>query len=203
MFLFDAVFPRFCVSCRREGSLLCVPCKMRWNDVPIAMSGKRHVFSFAYADPIARALICAWKYAYDWSAWDLLREKLDAAAPVIESFVHATKIDAITYVPLHPIKTCQRGFDQAEVVAQWVRDQVGVPVRQLLARTMYTKQQARQTTQKRRELIKKNPFMLSNVEVERVLLVDDVWTTGSTMQAAGACLRKGGVDVWRYTLAKG
>lgn len=198
-----AVFPRYCVVCGDEGSLLCEPCKMRWTDVPIEISGHRHVFSFAYADPVVRGLLCAWKYAYDWSAWDTLREKLETVVPVIESYIQATKIDTITYVPLHPVKACQRGFDQAQVIAQWIGDQTGVPVKPLLARTIYTKQQAQQTMQKRQEMLAKNPFILCDDRAKRVLLVDDVWTTGSTMQAAVHCLKKGNIDVWKYTLAKG
>ena len=40
-------------------------------------------------------------------------------------------------------------------------------------------------------------------ERKRILLVDDVWTTGSTMVCAARTLRKAGYDVWFYTLAKG
>ncbi|MBT4857164.1 ComF family protein [Candidatus Uhrbacteria bacterium] len=204
-FFVRAVFPRFCVGCRVEGSLLCGDCRSDWLDVPIHLSGKRHVFSFLYADPIARSLMCAWKYSYDWSAWDLLKEKMEIAIPVLSSFVGAAGIDVVTYVPLHRVKKNRRGFDQAKEIAQWLAVKLDLEMRSILVRAKYTKAQARQSNIQRKRSLKDSPFMSRNQrKEEKVLLIDDVWTTGSTMYAASKVIYKGGASrVWYYTLAKG
>ena len=202
-FLVDAIFPRFCVSCHREGTLLCTACERSWNDVPIRMIGRRHVSAFAYADPMARSLLCAWKYAYDGSAWGILQRRLMTSEAVLRAFIQAVRIDTITYVPLHPVKLCQRGFDQAEEIAHWIGSIVDRPVDSLLQRVRYTKTQASKPVANRRLLTKHNPFTASSTDAKRVLLVDDVWTTGSTMRCAARALRQAGAEVWYYTLAKG
>jgi ComF family protein len=222
----DAVFPRFCLICCEEGSLLCGICRSDWtahapktvcsacespsafgaycmtcrgDDMP---SGK--ISSFHYGDPVVRGLLRAWKYHYDMQGFEILKDAIPLEP--LRDLIEAKKIDTIVPLPLHVRKACRRGFDQAEMIATYLGDRLDLPVKRFLARSIYTKTQAEQQIADRKHSMVKSPFILTNKEYknERVLLVDDVWTTGATASAAARTLLEGGVEeVWVYAVAEG
>ena len=211
----NAVFPRFCVSCNKEGSLLCGDCFAFWQ--PGAMKideSDAHIYSWQYADPVARQLICAWKYAYDQSAWEIMRAKLLPTLSTLRHLVHVQKIDAIVPVALHQYRLCERGFDQAVMISEFLGQELDLPVVPIIKRVRQTGKQAERSEQERIKEMKDNPFIISIPPPyeggvgggfpRSILLIDDVWTTGSTIKAASDLLEKSGVQkVWKYTLAKG
>lgn len=202
-FFMDAVFPRQCVSCAAEGRLLCSACRSAWNP-NIPMAGEQHLWSFSYADPIARELICAWKYDFDGTARDHLFEALSRRLHALAHLVEARNIQAICPVPLHARRACERGFDQAREIADFLCGHFGIRRLDALTRTRATGKQAEREASEREREMTRNPFEAARVLPNRLLLVDDVWTTGSTAQAARrALLANGAVEVWVYTLAKG
>ncbi|MCH8049695.1 ComF family protein [Patescibacteria group bacterium] len=222
----EAVFPRYCLRCHEEGSLLCDDCTGHWEppfmagvclacgtasllgatcttyhqrDMPDGMTT-----SFSYADPVARQLICAWKYDYDTSAKDILLRKTKRRLGLLRAVISLLKIEAIVPIPLHHRRLCERGFDQAQEIAQALASELDIPLRDILKRLRPTGKQADRTDDKRRQEMKRNPFIVRDKALNRVLLVDDVWTTGATACAATRILKKTGVEtVWVYTLAKG
>jgi ComF family protein len=108
-------------------------------------------------------------------------------------------------VPLHPVKERERGFNQAERLATGVAKHLGLPMETtLLRRVKYTETQTN-LTRKERLANMHNAFEASSrMPFSRILLVDDVMTTGSTASACAAALRGAGaarVDV--LTLARG
>ncbi|EKD47061.1 MAG: competence protein F [uncultured bacterium] len=201
----NAVFPRFCVSCNKEGSLLCGDCFAFWQ--PGAMKideSDAHIYSWQYADPVARQLICAWKYAYDQSAWEIMRAKLLPTLSTLRHLVHVQKIDAIVPVALHQYRLCERGFDQAVMISEFLGQELDLPVVPIIKRVRQTGKQAERSEQERIKEMKDNPFIISPTSFRSILLIDDVWTTGSTIKAASDLLEKSGVQkVWKYTLVKG
>jgi ComF family protein len=109
--------------------------------------------------------------------------------------------DVVVPVPLHPRREFQRGFNQAEDLAR----HLGVPVVPLLKRVVFTTSQIELPKEQRRENVK-NAFALS-VPGSRfpvpgvVVLVDDVATTGATLEACARVLKQGGVKEVRALTA--
>lgn len=217
----NAAFPRFCFSCKKEGSLLCEECFVHWQPGTFQIVDEdRHVHSWQYADPITRQLICSWKYHYDQSAWKILKSRLQSELVTLRHFVHIHNIEAIVPVPLHSHRMCERGFDQVVMIAEFLSEELELPVENLLKRSFSTGHQAEREEADRIEAMKKSPFKLTTPQLSKlttlssraesrdlpdsILLIDDVWTTGATIKAAAEAIEGGGIDkVWKYTLAKG
>ncbi len=98
-------------------------------------------------------------------------------------------------VPLHPTRRSERGFDQAELLSASLAELTGVPVRrELLIRTRPTAPQVGLSAAQRRENVR-GAFALRYPlpsEGVRVVLVDDVYTTGSTLEECARTLRRAG-----------
>lgn len=92
-------------------------------------------------------------------------------------------LDAVCSVPLHPRRQRERGFNQSEVLARALARELELPCRPLLTRTRATRQQARLGRAERFANVR-GAFASSSLKGERVLLVDDVVTSGAT---TGAC----------------
>lgn len=116
------------------------------------------------------------------------------------------RIDCIVPVPLHPARERERGFNQAEILAHALSRRSGLPVRVLLRRTRYTTTQTQFDRHQRMENLA-GAFRLrrgADVQDCRVLLVDDVLTTGSTLsECAGVLKRAGALSVHAATAARG
>ncbi|RMD51916.1 ComF family protein [Candidatus Parcubacteria bacterium] len=204
--LADYIFPRFCVSCGKEGGLLCSVCGIDWraNNLFAKNNGK-HFFSFNYANPIARDLIKAWKYDFDQSAWQILQEKLTLNLFCLADYIKVMQIKALLPIRLHPRRLRERGFDQAVEIANFLANCLHIPVLPILKRIRYTKQQVKvMDTKTRVAAMRDNPFIIEADVPANVMLVDDVWTTGATAKAAARAVKRAGAkEVFFYTLAKG
>jgi predicted amidophosphoribosyltransferase len=105
---------------------------------------------------------------------------------------HHLGIDAVTWAPTSSARRQRRGFDQAELVARTVARQLGVPCRRLLERDG----EGAQTGRTRLERLRGPEFRTRpSVAGRRLLVVDDVVTTGSTLQAARRALEAAGAEV--------
>lgn len=110
---------------------------------------------------------------------------------------------AITYVPLSSKKLAERGFNQARLLATFLGQEVGLPVIQTLRKTQNTSPQA-ELGRKERLLNLRNCFeVIEPISVDSILLVDDVFTTGSTVSECSKVLKRGGAKrVFVATLAR-
>jgi ComF family protein len=123
-----------------------------------------------------------------------------------DSRIAGRRFDCIVPVPLHAARKRERGFNQAELLAVELRCASRLPVRPLLKRIRYTTTQTRFV---RAERIKNlaGAFRLRrgcDVRDWRVLLVDDVLTTGSTLSECADVLRRAGAAaVFAVTAARG
>ena len=106
-------------------------------------------------------------------------------------------------VPLHRSRQRQRMFNQAEEISLSIGEEIGLPVRKLLRRVRRTVTQTQLSRKQRMDNLKgafaiqKSWFVKSpatSLEVPGVILVDDVFTTGSTVDACAKVLRKAGVE---------
>ena len=114
--------------------------------------------------------------------------------------------DALTWAPLSDRRLRERGFDQAELMARAAGAAMGLPVIPTLKKLKHTKAQSDLTDpRKRRANVQGAYALLPGAEVagRRLLLVDDVVTTGATLGECAKVLLMGGADrIWCATLAQ-
>ena len=146
------------------------------------------------------------RYKYNRSLWFepflaglLLRETVPA--------LRGQKWDLIVPVPLHPLKQREREFNQAERLAIHLSAAIQIPLnKNLLRRVVFTNTQTRLTRQERAANMRGAFAMRHGARLngERVILVDDVFTTGATTSACAlALLAAGADDVCVWTVARG
>ena len=103
--------------------------------------------------------------------------------------------DLVTWVPLHPKRRKRRGYDQAELLARRVSELCAVPAVSTLEKVRVTGVQSQQSTEADRRANVEGAYRaLPGLDLtgRRVVLVDDVVTTGSTLAQCAACLRSAG-----------
>jgi ComF family protein len=102
--------------------------------------------------------------------------------------------DVLVAVPLHPLKKQRRGYNQSECFARGLSKVLGIPYRELLVRRKFTATQTNKSRLERLENVD-DVFALNEGQVTqglRILLVDDILTTGATLCACAQTLLQGG-----------
>ena len=115
----------------------------------------------------------------------------------IEGNEYFSRADILVPIPLHKLKMRERGYNQSEFLCRGIADITHIPMqRSLLRRTKYTQSQTQLTIVERRENVgdafRLNQKFLSFVKGKTIALVDDVVTTGATMNACAMELRANG-----------
>jgi ComF family protein len=113
----------------------------------------------------------------------------------LHDWIDRIAVDAIIPVPLHRKRRRVRGYNQAELLARELSKLSGVPLEtDLLVRTSNTKPQKTLNSSERKNNLK-NAFQINKkrVQLEKVLIIDDIYTTGSTVDAAAAALIGAGI----------
>src|SRR5438093_12210833 len=123
-----------------------------------------------------------------YSGW---RDVAAALADAIAACDPLPAVDAITWGPLGRRRLAERGYDQARALAGGLGRRTGVPVRRLLRRAVATGPQAQRRGRERREAMR-GAFVATRSAPGRVLLVDDVLTTGATAAACAEALAAAG-----------
>ena len=115
-------------------------------------------------------------------------------------------IDRIVPVPLHAARRRERGFNQARVLAELLSEQSGIPLSDCVRRIRYTTTQTRYDRQTRMQNLRNAFDLRKSAEVRNLhlLLIDDVFTTGSTVdECAGILMAAGAASVRVATVARG
>lgn len=111
----------------------------------------------------------------------------------LKSLARFSDVDALIPVPLHPKKEFIRGYNQAEVICKGIAESSGTRIRKdLLKRISFTESQTRKGKSSRWENMQ-NRFKIqgaTNTELKHLLIVDDVVTTGSTLETCVRILRE-------------
>jgi len=111
----------------------------------------------------------------------------------------------VTSVPLAKGRQQMRGFNQAELLARDIASQLVLPHEPTLIRLKDTDPQTKVVSIENRRANIEGAFALANTNIARknILLVDDIYTTGATMQECARVLRKSGAnEIWGLTFAK-
>ena len=197
------ITPPFCQRCGRpyEGDITtpfeCANCRgLEWH------------FQLARSAVVARdpVLEVIHRYKYQRALWfepflaDLLTE---AAVP----WLAGQNATMIVPVPLHPTKEREREFNQAERLARRLGAATGLPVKKRLLRRILPTRTQTQLTREERLVNVRNAFAMRQsrrLNGERIVLVDDVFTTGATTSACAAVLAAAGAgEVCVWTVARG
>jgi predicted amidophosphoribosyltransferase len=150
-----------------------------------------------YAGPV-RARLLASKYRRGRAALDALGAGLGAVVREAVAAGRVPRPDVVTFVAALPSRARRRGFDAAEIVARRVARELRVPCRRTLRRTDRTVQ----TGGTRASRLAGPAFAARAIVGARVLIVDDVVTTGATLRNASRALRaNGAVDVTTAAVA--
>lgn len=203
------IFPRLCTACNnrlnKHEDLICLDCannlpqthfhkdkdnpvaKIFWGRVPLENAA---AFLFFSKKGKVQNMLHHLKYKGTKEVGVLLG-KIYGASLIKE---HAFKdVDFIVPVPLHPDKLKKRGYNQSEVIAAGMAISMGVPLNtSIFERTVFTETQTKKSRYKRWENVS-NIFSVTNpvpFENKHILLVDDVITTGATIEACAHEIRK-------------
>ena len=185
--------PPFCEHCGRLlQSNTCPYCQKQ----PLQIDGMRAVAVF---EGNLRRVIHAFKYEH--------RPEL---APVLASLMtdylaaSPMPVDAVIPVPLHPSRERERGYNQSALLAYALAQQTQVPVlAQALTRTRVTRSQVELNAQARHANVQNAFAADACINGARVLLIDDVCTTGATMDACSVALKhQKAKSVWGLALAR-
>jgi len=185
------IVPPFCDTCSEpfEGSIStafsCANCAYRTIHFEAAVAAYR-------GRGIVRDVIHEFKYNRQIHLRHLVGRWLRAALD--DERLHECEFDIIVPVPLHPARQRERGFNQADLLAEQLSTHASVPCRRLLKRIRYTTTQTALDRSERMENLH-NAFRLrKNADVRglRVLLIDDVLTTGSTLSECARVLKRAG-----------
>jgi len=193
--IIDILIPRKCLGCGREGSYICSACEIFLSELPL--TGVPGVWE--YEGIIEKAIS---KIKYD-GCHDIINELIDKAFEKMELKLPENTV--VTYVPMWPKKERQRGFNQAELIARRVGEKTGKSVVGLLKKVKDNRTQVGLSLQERQENVRGvfSIAKMTEVEPSSILLVDDVYTTGATMNECTRVLRRAGVkNVYGFTIAR-
>lgn len=180
------LLPRTCPICRRPGPAPCGPCAAALLPAPSLATPPEVdacIALVAYEDG-GRELLARLKYR---NARDALRWLAGGMAAAVAGSA-SPPADVVTWAPTTAARRRARGFDQAELLARAVARTLGLPCRRLLHRRPGAPQTGRDLHGRRAG----PEFTARRRAPPRVLLVDDVVTSGATVTAAARALRAAG-----------
>ena len=192
----DLIFPPMCASCGRVGTALCEDCQsdiqwFRYTTPPIS-----ELDSFVALGPhdgVLRNIIHALKYESNQVVGQLLGNWLGQAI-----YDEQISFDTIVPVPLHSNRYRERGYNQAKLIADGLAPITGGDVTpNLLKRNRYTQSQVELSAEGRRQNVADAFSVTASAEqlpIQEVLLIDDVCTTGATLQACARTLHHAGIQ---------
>jgi predicted amidophosphoribosyltransferase len=185
----DALFPVRC-PCGNRGSSCCDRCAAALRPAPLLPPPPGIDWwesPFAY-EGVARELVARAKYRNGRSAIMWLGE---AIARACRARIERGEVDVITWAPASASRRRANGVDHGGLLARAVARAVGLPVRRLLVRDAGIPQTGTVGLARRRG---PGLRMRGSVAVDRVLVIDDVATTGATLTAAARVLREAGAS---------
>lgn len=227
--ILDLFFPKKCVGCRKLDTYFCESCisNILQKDLVCpeceraALGGKTHsicrrkygldgLWSLGWYQGPLKQSIKQFKYQkvsnIAEALSNLIADYWTAFQPLIFDLIKENRKEwGVTAVPLHWWRGNYRGFNQSSLIGQKLSKKLGLTFSDALKRSRYTKSQAALKSSARHQNIKA-AFALANSKqriANSILLIDDVWTTGSTLRECCEVLKRNGAkSVWAVTLAR-
>jgi len=219
--LLDFMFPEYCPGCQelllQEEFGICLSCMAKLPLTDFHLYGNNPVFKQLQARiPISHAssafyfkkgnsvqrIIHEIKYHKAWKAAKALGRFY---GPLLFSNPGFREIDCLIPVPLHPKRLEERGFNQSEEFCKGLSEVNKIPIlKNHLIRAKNSKSQTQKERKDRFDLLKKDFFIVNGRELtnKKILLVDDIITTGATMEACGDLLyNKSGIPINLVSIA--
>lgn len=227
--LIDCVYPPRCPICNKiiplGGSNICTVCskKVTYVEEPYCLkcgkpvdderelccdcSQKEHNYdegrsTFIYDEYMSRSV---YRFKYN-SKKEYAKFYGEEIFKRLNKKIISWNAEAIIPVPIHKMRMKQRGFNQANLLAKELSKYTKIPVKNnIVYRKNQTKVQKNLSAKERENNIKKAFIVKKNsVELNSVIIIDDIYTTGSTVDAISACLKAAGVKkVYVVTLCIG
>ncbi len=214
-FIVNLLFPCFCLNCGKEGNYLCQDCE---SILEISEFHQKHqgknlddlYWAMNYQKPLNKNLIQKFKYK------PFIKELAKPLSSLIidhfqllatEQNFSPDNNSVLIPVPLDRKRLKWRGFNQAKEIAKELSCFFKISVvDNVLVKTKQTREQIELSKEQRKENIK-GVFVCKNPELVRgkkVLLIDDIYTTGSTMEECARILKNAGVqEVIGIVIARG
>lgn len=219
MSLGEFLFPTFCLKCGNPGSYLCKWCQRiylqpyyfqkchvcRHESHKFLMHQDCRAYSnldgvvagYIYDDLIAK-LVEEVKYHRHFDVIKTFVELLEPSFPKLKT------MEALTFVPTSWWRKNWRGFNQSELLARKLGERVGLPVVETLRRRVNTFSQVGQSAAARKQNLNNIFEPLPHLSYNKICLVDDVMTTGSTLENCAKALKSLGIkQVYGLVLARG
>ena len=196
-FTMDAIFPIRCVGCGLYDTYFCASClaevKIK-NDAELV--GDIPVFSAAnYSDQLIQRSLKVFKYGF-------VRDMAGPLAEVVRTYIDNIPVISsgllngnplLVPVPLHKKRLNWRGFNQSEVLAKKISETYGLEVRNVLIRNKNRKPQADiEDRESRMNNIVDSFECPANINGRNIVLVDDICTTGATLNECAKVLAANG-----------
>lgn len=232
--LFDILFPQYCLICEQEGIVMCEACQLTLQPLyPVTCFGCQSpsqygeicldcqprfsfdgvIISADYETDYISNLIKQCKYRFikeygevmGWLVAEKMRKLLERSKTTT-SFDPLFFQSLVTAIPLSTKRLRQREFNQADLIAQFFSRYFSLAYEPQLLQRRHRSPQASLSERKRQKNVY-GSFFINNVPVSvprLVLVVDDVITTGATLEEAARVLKEVGVEeVWGVMVAKG
>lgn len=228
MFLKDLFFPKACLGCGYLGSYICLDCRQNLRPTEkdrcfycqkSSLFGLTHpscstrltidgCLSLFYYEGLMKKIIKNIKYQLVTEAFnELLMTIAPLAVDKLGPYKKLVNGFALQPIPLHPHRFGQRGFNQAQMIAEFFGKILALPLTDFLERKKQTPPLAQLRGRRQRYLKIRGAFAIkdkNNILGKRIILVDDVVTSGSTVKEAAAVLKQvGAKKVLVLTVARG
>jgi len=222
-FCLDLIFPKTCVYCGGFGSFVCGKCLVKIKPIKTQVcpkcgkisdlgkwcpgcKGKSSltgiIVGAAYRSGPTKEMIHYLKYN---SVKELAGPLADLLIDQLIEEELSNKV-IVTSVPLHKKRYLERGYNQSELIAKIVADKLGLNYQNLLVRKKYTEPQVKLKGDDRRSNLAGAFTALdsTNIKGKTIFLVDDVSTTGSTLEECAKVLRAAGARrIYGLVIARG
>jgi len=160
-------------------------------------SYERHISVYGYEGAI-REMVLAFKVLKRYPFYRIFGKSV---ARNVKRNLQSIRFDFVTFVPTPYTRRILRGFSPAELIAKKCAKDLTIPIKNLLKLQKHPKPQKNLSAKQRKENLKGAFACSERLNEKTVLLVDDIFTTGATIEEASKVLKKSGAKVYAATFA--